>query len=71
MVCRLRLAYNQRCLVKGSRALLASNPTRDNQARAGEGILPDLMVSVAWGLFLLIQLPCHALKTHPVAAECA
>lgn len=31
-----RACYNNPCLAKQSWALLASNPTRDNQARAGE-----------------------------------
>lgn len=55
------------CLVKRSWALLESNPTRDNQARAGEcsraGLGRD-MAAEAWS-FPNIHLPCHASQNSP------
>lgn len=55
------------CLVKRSRALLESIPTRDNQARAGEcsrAGLGRVMATEAL-LFPIIHLPCHASQNSP------
>ena len=59
-------------LVKRSRALLGSNPARDNQTRAGK-ITRSLWPANRPGAFSFhpnvgFSLPCHAFKTHPSVA---
>jgi hypothetical protein len=54
--------YHGLCLVKRSRALLASTPTRDNQIRAGESPC-RAPASMRWGVFLpgrAFTRSCHA-----------
>ncbi|GEM_PF-2844770 len=61
------------CPVKRSRALLASNPTRDNRAEGAPTALPAPGRFACRGhLFLAIGHPSHALKNapfHPVRAD--
>ena len=64
-----RPCYTDGRLVKRSRALLGSNPTRDNRVRAGECSCSALAALTAGALFFFtpIHLPCHA-SENPIAA---